>query len=208
LIAIVDYGAGNLRSVYRAFRSLGREAVLTGQPGDIMGASGVVLPGVGAFGRALERLREIGMDEALRRCALEGRPLLGICLGMQLFFESSEERFAPAGPLPAGLGLFPGRVRRFPVGMKVPQIGWNQVNPVPGARLFYGVTPGEHMYFVHSYYVQPDDASLVTAWSEYGMGFASAVGRGPIQGVQFHPEKSGGAGLRVLDNFAAMCEGA
>jgi len=208
LIAIVDYGAGNLRSVYRAFKSLGYEAVVTGRPADILGASGVVLPGVGAFGRALERLREIGMDEALRSRALEQRPLLGICLGMQLFFETSEERFVPGGPFPTGLGLFSGWVRRFPEGVKVPQIGWNEVDPVPGAWLFRGVHPGEHMYFVHSYYVQPEDVSLVTAWSEYGMGFASAVGRGPVQGVQFHPEKSGKAGLRVLHNFAAMCEGA
>lgn len=207
MIAIVDYGAGNLRSVSRAIEVAGGNPLVTSHPEDILSASGVILPGVGAFGRAMEKLQQLGLATSLADRAKQGRPLLGICLGMQLLFESSDERFPQDGARPQGLRLLRGCVRRFSGDVKVPQVGWNQVEPIQGAVLFEGIASGSHMYFVHSYYVVPDEPGIAAAISDYGLPFASAVERGTLHGIQFHPEKSGRVGLQVLRNYLRLCEG-
>ena len=199
MIAIVDYGMGNLRSVQKAFQKVGAEAVVTEERGIIEPARAVVLPGVGAFGDAMTNLRSQGLIETLERVVEEGRPLFGICLGLQLFFEESEEM-----GLHRGLGLFPGRVRRFDVGLKVPHIGWNQVHIRRQSPLLDGLTDGSYAYFVHSYYVEPTDDDITLATTDYGLDFASIVGQGNVFGIQFHPEKSQDVGLRILSNFVAM----
>lgn len=204
MIAIVDYGMGNLHNVQKAFEYLGVEATVTSDPRQVRRAGGVVLPGVGAFGKARENLRALGLDEAILGALDEGRPFLGICLGLQLLFDASEERFGPDEPEPAGLGLFPGKVRRLPAGNKVPQIGWNQLNIARRERLFAGVPDGAFAYFVHSYYVDPADPQVTACTTEYGVEFASAVEKGLVMAVQFHPEKSGSVGLKILRNFAGV----
>jgi glutamine amidotransferase len=210
-IAIVDYGLGNLFSVERAFSASGATAWITSDPAALAEADGVVLPGVGAFGEGMQNLRRLGLDQEIRRLALEGKPTLGICLGMQLLMDESEER----GLWP-GLGLIPGRVVRFnaPQGerVKVPQIGWNTIES-PGSEsaqswdntLLNGIAPGAFVYFVHSYCVQTNDATDVLALTDYaGTRFCSVAARANVSGSQFHPEKSGDAGLRLISNFLAM----
>jgi glutamine amidotransferase len=201
VIAIVDYGRGNLGSVEKAFGRVGMPARVTQDPRVVDGAEAVVLPGDGAFHDAMTNLDRLGLLPALRR-ALDGqRPFLGICLGYQLLFTSSEE-FGQG----RGLDVIPGAVRRFPAGLKVPHMGWNRVEQDGGLRLFRGIPGGAHFYFVHSYYPVVAEAPnrLQAAWCEYGVRFAAAIERGRVFATQFHPEKSQRWGLRLLENFAAF----
>jgi len=193
LIVILDYGMGNLRSVERAVRHLGFDCAV--QP-DLAGASKLILPGVGAFGAAMDRLRTHA--GAIREFAVSGRPVMGICLGQQLLFDSSEEMGDHEG-----LGLIPGRVRYFPpdMGLKIPHVGWNQLRFVQPAGLGEGSRQGDQVYFVHSLYTECAKASDVAAECDYGITFAAAVRRDNVWGAQFHPEKSGSVGLRILGNF-------
>jgi glutamine amidotransferase len=193
---------GNLRSVQKAFQKVGAEAVITDERGIIESARAVVLPGVGAFGDAMANLRSQGLVEIIEGIVERGTPLFGICLGLQLFFEESDEM-----GLHQGLGLFPGRVRRFDVGLKVPHIGWNQVHIRRQSPLLDGLADGSYAYFVHSYYVEPAEDDIILTTTDYGLDFASIVGRGHVFGIQFHPEKSQNVGLRILSNFVAMIEG-
>lgn len=202
MIAVVDYGAANLLSVTRALEACGASVVVTSDPVAIAAAPGVVLPGVGAAGAAMRRLRESGMDGALREVAASGRPLLGLCLGMQLFFERLEEDSE------TGLGILPGEVPLLPPGRKIPHMGWNALMwgaDTPAGELFAGLTPGAHAYFVHSYHCVPAQMTDAIAWTEYaGLPICAAVARGSVYGLQFHPEKSGAAGLRLLANWLAQ----
>lgn len=197
-LAIVDYGMGNLRSVQKAFERLGWPAVVTREPREIERAPGVVLPGVGAFGACMRNLEAYGLVEPVRRVLGAARPFLGICLGMQLLFEDSEE-FGPV----AGLGVLPGRVRRFPADpeRKVPHMGWNQLEIRRPHPALEGITDGAYVYFVHSYFVEADDVRDVATTTAYGVDFVSAVARDHLVASQFHPEKSQRIGLRLLDNF-------
>ena len=203
MIAIVDYGIGNLRSVEKALLRVGAEARVTADPAMLDAARGIVLPGVGAFGDGMARLRARQLVDPVLHQVEKGKPLLGICLGMQLLFKESDEM-----GLHRGLGLLPGRVVRFPEGeLKVPHIGWNQLwqgSPCPEMALLEGIPRGAHAYFVHSYYAAPGESGDVLAKTDYGFEFASVVGRGRIFGAQFHPEKSQDVGLRLLGNFAGM----
>ncbi len=199
MIAIVDYGMGNLRSVQKAFEKVGAEARVIQTPGALTGARGIVLPGVGAFGQAMENLRAAGWAEPLRQACASGLPFIGICLGMQLLFETSEEMGQHAG-----LGILPGDVKRFSGELKVPQMGWNQIRLKRTSPLLHGVPDSSYAFFVHSYFCAPRDESLVLATTDYGIEFASVVGRGNVFGAQFHPEKSQSVGLKMLQNFAAM----
>ncbi len=199
MIAIVDYGRGNLRSVQKAFEYLGYEAKVTSIPEEIMKADRVVFPGVGAFGDCMENLKERGLVEVIKEFIASGRPFLGICLGMQLLFSVSEE-FGPV----EGLDVVKGRVVRFPEGLKVPHMGWNQIEIVRSNPLLKGVKSGDFFYFVHSYYVVPEDESVVSTVTSYGVDFVSMIRRDNLFATQFHPEKSQRLGLRILDNFARL----
>ena len=198
MITIVDYGAGNLRSIARAFAAIGVDAQVVDTPEQVERAEAVVLPGVGAAGAAMRFLKERGLDDAVRGALRRGLPFLGVCLGMQLLLGSHEE-----GDV-AGLSLLPGRVRRFPEGLLVPQMGWNQVRLLRETPLFAGVPEGAHFYFVHSYYAEPEDAGQVVGQTEYGTPYCSVIEAGNLWGVQFHPEKSSSNGLQVLRNFAKV----
>ena len=198
MIAVIDYGRGNLGSVEKAFGRIGTPAVVTQDPRAVDEADAVVLPGDGAFHDAMTNLDRLGLLPALRR-ALDGtRPFLGICLGYQLLFSSSEE-FGEG----RGLDVIHGVVRRFPPGRKIPHMGWNSVEHAADLRLFGGIPAGAYFYFVHSYYPEPA-RPVTTAWCEYGVRFAAAVEHGRIHATQFHPEKSQRWGLRLLENFAAI----
>jgi glutamine amidotransferase len=198
-VALIDYGSGNVRSVFNALKFLGADVRLTADAREIKAAHRVVLPGVGAFGDCVRGLKERGLWETTRSCLSDGRPFLGICVGYQMLFEESEE-----SPGVAGLGFFPGKVRRFSTpGLKVPQIGWNALDLSPHP-LWKGLEPDSQVYFVHSYYCEPKDSSIVTARSTYGETFAAAAAQGPVAGVQFHPEKSQGVGLSILGNFLGL----
>jgi glutamine amidotransferase len=194
LIAVLDYGIGNLRSAQKALERVGADARLTADRGLIADAAGVVLPGVGAFGRCMEALRSTGLDGAASDAVVAGTPFLGICVGMQLLYEKSDET-----PGVEGLGLLPGSVRRLPEGVKRPQMQWNILDIVRPSPLFEGLAAPIWMYFVHSF--APDDAAHALATCDYGGPIVAAVERGPIWATQFHPEKSGVAGLRLLENF-------
>jgi glutamine amidotransferase len=202
MIAIVDYGVGNLRSVQRAFEHVGAEVVVTAHRETIESASAVVLPGVGAFGKAMSNLKRAGLTDVIRQVIAQGRPFLGICLGLQLLFEESEEMGQHTG-----LGVFGGQVKRFEVGLKVPQIGWNRIHIQRASPLLEGVAGGSYAYFVHSYYVAPTDPEIVLATTDYEMDYASIVGQDNVFGIQFHPEKSQAVGLRILRNFTALIAG-
>jgi len=213
-IAIVDYGMGNLHSVSKAVERLGYEGLVTGDADAILGADGVLLPGVGAFGDAMEHLRASGLDGVVRQAAAAGVPLLGICLGMQLLFGESEEHGRNEG-----LGLLPGRAVRFAGGsagadaeggvrggLKVPHMGWNRLEFLqPGNPLLAGLEEG-HVYFVHSYHVLPERKEDLLAVTDYGHPVTAIVGRGNVYGMQFHPEKSGELGMGLLRNFLALAE--
>lgn len=196
MITLLDYGAGNVRSVVNAVESLGATVRTVAAPEDILAAERLVFPGVGAFGSMMEILRDRGYVEPLKAYLRSGRPFLGICLGMQALFEDSEE--APGIP---GLGLMKGRVKRFAVDRAVPHIGWNGIKARQASPLFKGLAGDEKFYFVHSYHIAPDDPGVVLTATDYGGEFASAVQQGPIMGTQFHPEKSGENGRRILQNF-------
>jgi len=200
LIAIVDYGMGNLRSVQKALEHLGRSAVITQDPEVIDAAEKVVLPGVGAFGAAMNNLERLGLVEPVMDAALSGKPFLGICLGMQLLLKESEEQ-----GLFRGLGIIPGRVVRFEnrPGLKVPHMGWNVLNVKRRCKLLDGIPDGSRVYFVHSYYPIPSD-EYVAATSDYGVRFCSVISYDNINATQFHPEKSGAVGLRILANFSEV----
>jgi glutamine amidotransferase len=199
MIAIVDYGVGNLRSVQKALERVGAKAVVASDPAQLDTAQGIVLPGVGAFGDGMDNLRARGLVRPLRDQVAQDKPFLGICLGMQLLFDESEEM-----GFHEGLGLLAGRVVRFPESdLKVPHIGWNQLQGC-GSGVLTGLNDGEYAYFVHSYYVVPAERSDVVATTEYGVDFASVVSRDRIFGAQFHPEKSQDVGLRLLKNFAGV----
>jgi glutamine amidotransferase len=199
MIAIVDYGMGNLRSVQKAFEKIGVTARIVPFPRDLERARGIVLPGVGAFGQAMENLRMIGWDVALREAVARDVPFIGICLGMQLLFESSEEMGQHEG-----LGILRGSVKRFDGKFKVPQMGWNQIHIKQSNRLLNDVPDGSYAFFVHSYYCAPDDPALVLATTDYGIQFASVVGCDNVFGAQFHPEKSQVVGLKILENFSEL----
>jgi glutamine amidotransferase len=196
-VAIIDYGVGNLRSVEKAFHAGGVEAAVSSQESVLRAADKLVLPGVGAFRACMESLTERGLDQLVRERVAEGTPLLGVCVGMQMLFEESEE-FGTT----SGLGFLRGRVRRFPEGLRVPQVGWNQVEWKSEHALSEGIGDGTFFYFVHSFFCEADEDASVVGRTEYGITYAAVVARGNVCGVQFHPEKSQAAGLRLLKNFA------
>jgi imidazole glycerol-phosphate synthase subunit HisH len=206
MIAIVDYGMGNLRSVQKGFEKVGFDAVVTADPKVVLEADRVVLPGVGAFPDCMRNLEQGGFVEPLLKVIQGGRPFLGICLGLQLLFTESEE-FG----VHKGLDVIPGRVIRFPEGMeengeelKVPHMGWNQLAIHSRPPVFTGIDEGTNVYFVHSYYVKPVDEAVVAATTGYGIKFCAAIWKDNIVATQFHPEKSQEAGLRILKNFGEM----
>ncbi len=199
MIAVIDYGRGNLGSVENALERLGMRAVVTQDPRVVEDARALVLPGDGAFHDAMSNLQSLGLLEPLKAALDEGRPFLGICLGYQLLFTESEE-FGQG----KGLDVIPGTVRRFPGGLKVPHMGWNAVEHRGDLRIFDGIPSGAHFYFVHSYYPSATDPSLPAATCTYGVTFPAAVGRGTLFATQFHPEKSKRWGLKLLENFAAF----
>lgn len=198
-VAIIDYGAGNLRSVEKAFQAGGVEAVVSSDERVLRAAERLVLPGVGAFRACMSALAARGFDGLVRERVAGGTPLLGVCVGMQMLFEESEE-FGTT----SGLGFLRGRVRRFAEDLRVPQVGWNQVAWARPHALAAGLAQGEFFYFVHSFYCETGDDAAVLGRTEYGGDYASVVARGNVCGVQFHPEKSQAAGLRLLRNFAEM----
>lgn len=204
MIAIVDYDAGNLKSVEKALLFLGAEAHVTRDFGEIRSADALILPGVGAFGVAMKRLAELELDKAIHEFVSGGKPFLGICLGLQLLFAGSEE----SGGV-EGLSLLPGEIVRFPdmEGLKVPHIGWNSLTyPNPG-RLFVDIPEASYVYFVHSYYLKAGTPEIVTAETEYGVPVHASVESGNLFACQFHPEKSGAVGLRILKNFIGLADG-
>lgn len=198
-MAIIDYGVGNLRSVEKAFTSQGIEAVVTSDEKVLRAADKLVLPGVGAFKACMDGLRAHGFDELVLEAAHAGKPLIGLCVGLQMMFEEGHE-FG----VHRGLGLMPGRVTKFPDKLRVPHIGWNQVAFTQSHTVFSELPSETFFYFVHSYYVETPDASCVLGETDYGLRYASICGRDNIVGVQFHPEKSQAAGLKLLRNFSEM----
>lgn len=198
LVAVLDYGIGNLRSAQKALERAGADARLTADPAVIAEAAGVVLPGVGAFGRCMAALRDTGLDEVARSAIDDGRPFLGICIGMQLLYEGSEE-----DPDATGLGVLPGVVRRLPDGVKRPQMQWNTLEVRRPTGLLAGMADPAWVYFVHSFAPEPGDGVVATC--EYGGPVVAAVEHGRVWATQFHPEKSGANGLRILANFVAAC---
>lgn len=195
-MVIVDYGVGNFRNVQKAFEAVGVAAEITSSVARVAQAEIVVLPGVGAFGDAMRHLRERGLDQPVLAAARSAKPLLGICVGLQLLFEESEEMGRHGG-----LGLLPGKVVRFPQGLTVPHMGWNQIQPERQHPLLRHIEPGDFAYFAHSYVAVPTRPEHLIASTDYGQPFASVVGRDNIYAIQFHPEKSQQVGLRILKNF-------
>ena len=197
MIAIIDYRAGNLRSVKRALEHLGLPCTITNSSRDITAAERVIFPGVGAAGKAMEAIRGSGLDITIRKVIAMGTPFLGICLGTQIIFQGSEEDGADC------LGIMPGMVRKFSdMGKKIPHMGWNTITPVKNHPILHGISRDAWFYFVHSYYPDPAEADDVVAWTSYGIDFASVVSRGNVFATQFHPEKSGRPGLMILENFS------
>lgn len=203
MLAIIDYGVGNLRSVQKGLEKVGQQAKIVTSPDEIRQADGVVLPGVGAFADAMKSLEERGLIPVIKEVVQAGKPFMGICLGMQLLFEGSEE-----GEAVEGLGLLKGWVRRIPPGLKVPHMGWNQLELVHPSPILKGIPEGTAFYFVHSYYVDPEEEEVVTARTEYGLKFTSIVSKGNVFGIQFHPEKSSTLGLEILKNFGELISNA
>lgn len=201
MIAMIDYDAGNIKSVEKALLLLGQEVEVTGDPERILKAEKVILPGVGAFGDAMENLKRAGLDEVIRRVAAKGTPFMGICLGLQLLFERSDE-----APGVEGLGLLEGEILKIPdqEGLKIPHMGWNSLHLEHGGRLFRGIEEQSYVYFVHSYYLKAKDESIVKASTEYSTHIHASVEKGNIFGCQFHPEKSSEVGLRILKNFVEL----
>lgn len=201
MIAIIDYDAGNIKSVEKALTALGETAVITRDREEILRAEKVVLPGVGAFGDAMEKLRRYRLDEIIREAVARQIPFLGICLGLQLLFESSDET-----PGVEGLGILEGKIVKIPdhMGLKVPQIGWNSLKFPNRGKLFQGIDEDSHVYFVHSYYLQAKEPEIVTATTEYAVQIHASVEKGNVFACQFHPEKSSDVGLQILRNFVAL----
>ena len=201
MIAIIDYDAGNIKSVEKALQFLGEETVITRDREMILSADGVILPGVGAFGDAMDKLKEYGLVPVIRDCVDKKVPFMGICLGLQLMFDSSEE-----SPGVEGLSILPGKIVRIPSegGLKVPHIGWNNLRFPNVGRLFRGVPENAYVYFVHSYYLQADEPEIVKAVTEYGTLIQAAVEKGNIFACQFHPEKSSEVGMQILRNFISV----
>lgn len=201
MIAIIDYDAGNIKSVEKVIRYLGEQAVITRDRETILAADKVILPGVGAFGEAMAKIRSYGLEEVIHEVVDKGTPFLGICLGLQLLFESSEES---AGV--KGLGLLKGKIVKIPdnQGLKVPQIGWNSLKYPNEGRLFAGLEEDSYVYFVHSYYLQAEDPKIVVATTDYATLIHAAVEKDNIFACQFHPEKSSKVGLKILENFIAL----
>ncbi len=199
MIAIVDYGAGNLRSVVNAIIKLGCQPKITSCPGDLRDARAVILPGVGAAGETMKNLKMLGMVTPIRQFIGEGHPFFGICIGLQILFDGTEE-----GGWHECLGVIPGQVRKLPAGLKIPHMGWNQVKQVGSHPRFDGIPDEANFYFVHSYYAEPDDKSLVVGETNYGVTICSAIARGKLVATQFHPEKSGEFGLRMYGNFIKL----
>ncbi len=197
-LVIVDYGAGNLRSVAKALERLGFPALVTQDPKQVLKARGIILPGVGSSGAAMSALQERGLVEPLREVAARGVPFFGVCLGLQLLLDSSEEDPRPC------LGIIHGQVKRLPPPLKVPHMGWNQVTVLREHPLFQGVPAESYFYFVHSYYAQPADPSVLLGTTQYGVTFCSALARDNLVATQFHPEKSGLGGLQIYDNFVRL----
>ena len=201
MIAIIDYGAGNLQSVKKAFDFIGAESVITDNPEIINACDRILLPGVGSFGDAMDSMHKSGLVETVKQNALSGKPFLGICLGLQLLFEESEE-----SPGVKGLGIFKGKIKKFSsdMGLKIPHIGWNSLEIKQKDTLFKNVPENSYVYFVHSYYLHAEDEEDVATVTNYGIDFHSAVGKDNVFATQFHPEKSGDVGLQILRNFASM----
>lgn len=201
MIAVIDYDAGNIRSVEKALLSLGQEVHITGDAQEILRADKVILPGVGAFGDAMENIRSRNLEPVIRKVAEKGTPFLGICLGLQLLFERSEE-----APGVKGLGLLKGEILRIPEapGMKIPHMGWNSLHLEHDGRLFRGVEEQSYVYFVHSYYLKAEEEDIVKASTEYCTHIHASVEKGNVFACQFHPEKSSGVGLRILKNFVEL----
>lgn len=199
MISIIDYGAGNMRSVEKAIEYLGGEVKITGDRDEILASDKIILPGVGAFGDAAKMLKDAGMFNTIYDAVSKNIPLLGICLGFQLLFEKSQEGEGE------GLGIIKGKVLKIPdTGLKIPHMGWNSLETDPSAKLFNGISNGDYVYFVHSYYADANDKADVCATAEYGVKMDVAVEKGNVFGVQFHPEKSSAVGLKMLDNFIKL----
>lgn len=201
MIAIIDYDAGNLKSVEKALLYLGEEVVVSREKDVILSADKVILPGVGSFGVSMNKIREYKLDETIYEVVDQNIPFLGICLGLQLLFESSEE-----SPGVNGLGLLEGKIIRIPSkeGLKIPHIGWNSLEFPYKGKLFKGILDNAYVYFVHSYYLKADNQDIVTAVTQYGTEIHASVEKGNIFGCQFHPEKSSEIGLKILKNFAGL----
>lgn len=201
MIAVIDYDAGNIKSVEKALLTLGETAVITRDKEQILRADKVILPGVGAFGNAMKKLRGYGLEEIIQEVAARKTPLLGICLGLQLLFESSEET-----PGVEGLGILKGKIVKIPdhMGLKVPQIGWNSLKFPNCGRLFRGIDEDSYVYFVHSYYLQAEEPEIVTATTEYAVSIHASVEKENVFACQFHPEKSSDVGLQILQNFVEL----
>ncbi len=203
MIAIIDYDAGNLRSVQKALNFIGEEAVITRNHGEIMKSDKVILPGVGAFGDSMKKLHSYDLVKTIQEVAGSGKPFMGICLGQQLMFEGSDESNGIEG-----LGLLHGKIIRIPEGegLKIPHIGWNNLKITQGASLYQDITGSPYVYFVHSYYLKSEDRSIVAATTDYGALIDASVEWNNVYGCQFHPEKSGEIGLKILKNFAKLEE--
>ena len=196
MIAIIDYGAGNLRSVVNAISRLGYQLKITSIPYEVLTAQAVILPGVGAAADTMANLKKLGLVSPIRQFSAEGRPFLGICVGLQILFTGTEE-----GDWHECLNVIPGLVRKLPSGLKIPHMGWNQVRQKTSPPIFNGIPDEANFYFAHSYYVEPDDRSLVAGETEYGISICSVIAKGNLVATQFHPEKSGEVGLKIYDNF-------
>lgn len=203
MVVVIDYDAGNIKSVEKALNSLGEEVLITRDKDTILNAKRVILPGVGAFGDAMEKLRTYDLVNVIRECVKRGTPFLGICLGLQLLFEGSEE-----SPYVEGLGILKGRILRIPVsdGRKVPHIGWNSLEFPKEGRLFHGISEGAYVYFVHSYYLQAMEEDIVTAVTDYGVRIHASIEKDNVFACQFHPEKSSDVGMRILKNFLGISQ--
>jgi imidazole glycerol-phosphate synthase subunit HisH len=196
MIAIIDYGAGNLRSVINAINRLGYKAIVTNQPEEILKAKAVFFPGVGAAGDTMASINKLNLAATVRKLVVENRPLLGICIGLQVLFNGTQE-----GGWYECLNIISGSVRKLPDGLKIPHMGWNQVNQKFSHPIFEGIPDRANFYFVHSYYGDPEDKSIIAAETDYGISFCSAIAKGNLVATQFHPEKSGELGLKIYDNF-------
>lgn len=204
MIAIIDYGAGNIQSVSKALMHIGCDCFITNKKDEILSADAAVLPGVGSFGNTVDNLNKFGIKEAVIEFIESGKPFLGICLGLQLLFPGSDESKGAEG-----LGVFDGTITKIPngEGLKIPHMGWNSLTVKKGSRLFEGIEENPYVYFVHSYYLNAADKSIVAAQTEYGVTIDAAVERGNVFATQFHPEKSGDVGLKILKNFVKIAGG-